>query len=338
MRIVVYSPAFYPLIGGLEEVARLCCLEFHRMGHDVTVLTDTEIGDKPELPFRVQRNTGFMIMLAMVRQCDVFLEFNISLKGLIFPLLAWKPAVVSHQTWFSDITRTPTFRARLKRLASRFVANITCSRAVQKYIDLPATVIPNAYNEQLFRILPDVERERDVIFVGRLVSDKGCNVLVGALAELAKEEVRLTLTITGSGPEEVALRQQIENAGMASQVRFTGPLRGEDLVREMNRHRVMVVPSLWAEPFGIVALEGIACGCRLIGSASGGLGEAIGACGMTFPNGKIEALASLLKEALVDGGLKADPQEHLTRHTSRSVAMEYMRVLESVSKTPNPDA
>lgn len=334
MRIVVYSPAFYPMIGGLEEVARLCCLEFQRMGHDVTVLTQTEIGDKAELPFHVLRKAGFMTMLAKVRQCDVFLEFNISLKGLIFPFLARKPAVVSHQTWFSDITKKPTIRARLKRLASRFVTNITCSRAVQKYINLPASVIPNAYSEQLFRILPEVERNRDVIFVGRLVSDKGCNLLVDALAEMAKEELRPTLTITGAGPEEEPLKQQIENAGMVSQVRFTGPLRGEDLVREMNRHRIMVVPSLWAEPFGIVALEGIACGCRLIGSSSGGLGEAIGNCGMTFPNGKAEALASLLREALADGGVKADSQEHLSRHTSRNVAMEYLRVLESASKTP----
>jgi hypothetical protein len=110
MRIVIYSPAFHPLIGGLEEVARLCCLEFQRMGHDVTVLTDTEIGDKSELPFRVLRQASFMAQLSEVRNCDVFLEFNISLKGLIFPFLARKPAVVSHQTWFSDITRTPTFR------------------------------------------------------------------------------------------------------------------------------------------------------------------------------------------------------------------------------------
>jgi glycosyltransferase involved in cell wall biosynthesis len=321
------------MIGGLEEVARLCCLEFQRMGHDVIVLTDTDIGGKPELPFRVLRKASFMAQLSEVRSCDVFLEFNISLKGLIFPFLVRKPAVVSHQTWFSDITQKPTFRARLKRLASRLVTNITCSRAVQRYINLPASVIPNAYNEQLFRILPEVERNRDVIFVGRLVSDKGCNVLVSALAELAKKDLRPTLTITGSGPEEEPLKQQIENAGMAGQVRFTGPLRGEDLVREMNRHRIMVVPSLWAEPFGIVALEGIACGCRLIGSSSGGLGEAIGNCGMTFPNGKAEALASLLREALADRGVKADTQEHLDRHTSRSVAIEYMRVLEHASKS-----
>lgn len=334
MRIVVYSPAFYPLIGGLEEVARLCCLEFQRMGHDVIVLTETEIGDKPELPIQVLRKASFMAQLSEVKSCDVFLEFNISLKGLIFPLLTCKPAVVSHQTWFSDITRKPTFRARLKRLASRLVTNITCSRAVQKYVNLPAYVIPNAYNEQLFRILPEVERDRDVIFVGRLVSDKGCNVLVGALAELAKKELRPTLTITGSGPEEEPLKQQIKNAGMVSQVRFTGPLRGEDLVREMNRHRVMVVPSLWAEPFGIVALEGIACGCRLIGSASGGLGEAIGDCGTVFPNGNTETLAALLKRALMDGVVRTGTREHLIRHTSHNVAMEYLRVLESVSTIP----
>jgi glycogen(starch) synthase len=332
MRIVVYSPAFYPLIGGLEEVARLCCLEFQALGHQVTVLTETALGDKSELPVRVVRQASFMTQLAEVRNCDVFLEFNISLKGLILPLLTLTASVVSHQTWFSDITRKPTLRALLKRLVSRFVTNITCSRAVEKYIGVPATVIPNAYDDRLFRILPEVQRDRDVIFVGRLVSDKGCNVLVAALGEMAKRGKRPTLTITGGGPEEEPLKRQIQAAGIGAQVIFTGPLRGEDLVREMNRHRIMVVPSLWAEPFGIVALEGVACGCRLIGSAAGGLGEAIGPCGKTFPNGSAQSLASLLEDALVDVAMNADPCEHLRRHTSRSIALEYIQVLQRVTK------
>ena len=59
--------------------------------------------------------------------------------------------------------------------------------------------------------------------------------------------------------------------GLERQVEFTGVLQGETLVRTLNAHRIMVVPSRTPEPFGVVALEGIACGCVVVGSEGGGL-------------------------------------------------------------------
>lgn len=327
MRIVVYSPAFHPMIGGLEEVARICCQEFHNAGHQVTVLTETVLGDATELPFPVRRRPSFLAALRLVAGCDVFLEFNISLKGLVFPLLCRKPVVISHQSWFSDIRRPPTWRAHLKRWASGFVTNIACSQAVKDYLGADATVIPNAYDNQTFRLMPEIKRERDLLFVGRLVSDKGAGMLVEVVGRLARDGIRPTLTITGSGPEEEPLRQQVRRLGLEDQTRFTGPLRGEALAQEMNRHRVLVVPSLWAEPFGIVALEGIACGCWVIGSERGGLKDAIGPCGVTFPNGDVQALADSLGASLArrDTGIVAS--RHLSAHTAQSTGRAYLEQL-----------
>ena len=69
---------------------------------------------------------------------------------------------------------------------------------------------------------------------------------------------------------------------------------------ELARHQVMVTPSHYEEPFGIVALKELACGCLPLVSERGGLPEAIGNHGSTFPNGDADALAGRLQEILGD--------------------------------------
>lgn len=98
----------------------------------------------------------------------------------------------------------------------------------------------------------------------------------------------------------------------------------------VQRERRGVVPSIWREPFGIVALEGIACGCVVVGSEGGGLKEAIGPCGVTFPNGDAEALPARL-EALLSSpqllvGYRAKAATHLSAYTKAVVAEKYLRI------------
>jgi glycogen(starch) synthase len=87
------------------------------------------------------------------------------------------------------------------------------------------------------------------------------------------------LKVIGEGPCRNDLEERVRKLGLADQVEFLGAIVGEPLVNILNRHKILVVPSSWNEPFGIVALEGIACGCMVIGSSGGGLPEAIGPCG-----------------------------------------------------------
>ena len=86
----------------------------------------------------------------------------------------------------------------------------------------------------------------------------------------------------------------------------------------------------WQEPFGIVALEAIGCGCVVVGSAGGGLPEAIGPCGVTFPNHDAAALARRLAELLESGekiaALRAAAPAHLDRHRRSVVAARYLQV------------
>jgi glycosyltransferase involved in cell wall biosynthesis len=152
----------------------------------------------------------------------------------------------------------------------------------------------------------------------------------------------LRLAIIGDGPEMTRLRGQAARLGIGSRVGFLGTRTGEDLVRLLNQHRVLVVPSRYDEPFGIVALEGIACGCAVVGSEGGGLKDAIGSCGRTFRNGDVADLARVLREVFEDPETPARFQrhaaEHLASHTSAGVAAEYLAALETALAARNGTA
>jgi glycosyltransferase involved in cell wall biosynthesis len=125
-------------------------------------------------------------------------------------------------------------------------------------------------------------------------------------------------------------------SGAGSQVVFLGAKTGRELAAQLNEHQILVVPSRWNEPFGIVALEGIACGCVVVGSSGGGLKQAIGPCGLTFPNGNAaalaEVLASLLRHPETRQPYTAKAEAHLQGHRRAVVAHAYLEVLQAATQ------
>lgn len=340
MKILIYSPAFYPNIGGIETLVSILAHEFVREAHEVKIVSLTPSSDRDNFPFAVIREPGASDFLKVVRWSDVYFQPNISLRGLWPLALAPRPWVASHNNWYTRADGTLAWQDRLKHYLARFATGISVSRAVAEHVAAPSVIIPNTYREDIFRLLPEIERERELVFVGRLVSDKGADVLLEALAQLQTRGSRPRLTIAGAGPEETALRRQVEQLGLQQQVEFAGAKRDEDLAKVLNAHRIMVVPSRWREPFGIVALEGIACGCVVVGSESGGLPEAIGSCGLTFPNGDSQALADLLAELLSSeekfSSFRAAAEAHLARHRPAEVARAYLKVFENAVRQRLP--
>jgi glycogen synthase len=332
VKILHYSPAFLPNIGGLElNVANLSD-HLQEAGHEVTVVTTTPSSEPDRFSFRVVRRPTVRELLRWTRWCDVFFQANVSLRGLWPLLLVRRPWAVSHHSWYCQTGGRIAWQDRLKRFLLRYAAaSIAVSQAVANDLATPSVVIPNPYRDHLFGLRAGIERTPDLVFVGRLVSDKGVDVLLDALALLAQEGLEPCLTLVGEGPEEKRLREQARSLGLADRIGFRGTLTGEALVAELNRHRVLVVPSRYNEPFGIVALEGIACGCVVVGSAGGGLAEAIGPCGRTFRNGDAADLARVLGEVLRhperDGDYLRHAPEHLALHSSERVAAAYSRAL-----------
>ena len=332
MRILIYSRAFLPHIGGLEINVAHLAEELQKHDCEITVATVTP-GEGPDrFSYRVLRQPSPLQLLREVRACDVYHQPNLSLRGLWPLLLVRRPWVVSHHSWYAQSNGHVNWRDRLKKRLVRYAdGSIAVSQAIADALLGPSTVVPNAYRDDLFRRLPNVPRDQDLLFVGRLVSDKGVDVLLDALALLRRDGLAPSLTIVGIGPEESRLRQHTSRLGLTEQVTFAGLKQGQELVETYNRYRIAVVPSRYNEPFGIVALEAIACGCVVVGSAGGGLPEAIGPCGLTFPNGDAEALAARLAELLRHpariGALLAGAEDHLASHRSPVVFSRYFEVL-----------
>ena len=338
MKVLLYSPVFLPHVGGLEYNVAHLAESLAARGVEIVVLTRTPSAVPDRFPFQVVRRPTAWRFLALVRWCDVFFQANVSLRGLWPLLLVRRPWVVSHHGWYSRPDGSRAWQDRLKRLLlRRAAASIGVSQAVADDLETPTIVIPNTYRETLFRRLRGVNRDRDLIFVGRLVSDKGADLLLEALARLAEAGRRPRLAIVGGGPEEEPLRAQARRLGLDGQVEFLGVRSGEELVRLLNAHRILVVPSRYNEPFGIVALEGIACGCVVVGSQGGGLKEAIGPCGPTFRNGDVTELAARLEELLAEPvrleEYRAHAALHLERHATRQTVDAYQAVLIAAAGT-----
>jgi glycogen(starch) synthase len=321
-------------------VARVLAEEFCRRGHEVRIVAQTPAPgrtpaqDEAEFGCPVYRRPGVVRMLRLVRWCDIYFQNNISLRSLWPVVVMRRRWVVSHQTWLTRVNGREGWQDRLKKFAIRFGSPIAISRAVALPLPVRATLIGNPYQDQLFRELPDVVRDRDIVFLARLVSDKGGDLTLEALAQLKKQGLTPSVTMVGDGPERATLERMTVQLGLTSQVTFTGIQTGETLVRTLNSHRIMVVPSRLAEPFGVVALEGIACGCALVGSERGGLADAIGPCGLTFPNGDANAMAAAVRRLLEDRELcrtlHSHAEQHLLLHSPAQIAAAYLEVFERV--------
>jgi glycogen(starch) synthase len=331
MRILIYAFAFLPHLGGIETSTDALARGFTRLGHEVRVVTLTPNPAPDDFPFKVYRRPGAAQLLRLVCWSEVVLHNHISLRAAWPMLLCRRRWVIAHQTVLRRSDGRRGLLNRLKRALLPFARSIAISESIAADLPKVAAVIPNPYADHVFRDLHLAARPYDLAFLGRLVSDKGCGLLLDAMAGLAPQGLRPRLLVIGQGPEAEKLRGQARALGLDERIEFAGPLAGDALVQRLNEARILVVPSLWNEPFGIVALEGIACGLAVVGSGGGGLPEAIGACGITFPNGDVAALTARLAEIMREPGrigeLLANAPAHLARHNPQAAARAYLAVM-----------
>jgi glycogen synthase len=287
---------------------------FSRLGHEVRVVTETAGDGTDAHAFPVIRKPGAFALWSCYRWADVVWHNNFSTR-LFWPrFLSKAPCFVTTQTWLSGTFNKETAASRLKRLFLKCCRNISISHAIAEHIQTPSTVLGNPYDSELYRVDESVPRELKLVFVGRLVSDKGLMLLLNALVQLRARELHPALTVVGSGPERAACEKFVNESGLEQQVRFLGAMRGRPLMEVFNAHEILVIPSLWAEPFGVVALEGIACGCVVLGTKDGGLSEAIGPCGIVCDNKSVDALTDSLQLLLTKPDLRKSLRDHASSH------------------------
>ncbi|MGF1560567.1 MAG: glycosyltransferase family 4 protein [Geminicoccaceae bacterium] len=135
-----------------------------------------------------------------------------------------------------------------------------------------------------------------VAFAGRLTQEKGAGWLLKAVAQADAALPGLRVEIIGDGPQRQALERLSGELGLADRVQFLGHLERMASQARLERAWVQVVPSLWPEPFGLVAAEALARGTAVIASDSGGPREIVdhGETGLVVATGDVAALAQAL--------------------------------------------
>ena len=183
-------------------------------------------------------------------------------------------------------------RANLEKLAQYF--------PVKNYRNT-AIMNPNKY--------PPATAERRsgavlrLLYVGRLHSTKGVDILLVAAAALA-EMYDFTLTIVGSGPDEKALRAKYASARWCH---FTGFVSQMEISNLMVNSDLLCIPSIWLENSPGVVIHALGLGLPVIGSDKGGIPELIedGKNGLLFPANDVAALRRVLENILRDPSVLA---------------------------------
>lgn len=153
--------------------------------------------------------------------------------------------------------------------------------------------------------MPLVERSPRVIFVGRLVEKKGCDVLLRAMAIVRSRLPRAELVVVGDGPSRGDLEKLSRE--LAVDARFYGSLPPSQVKAALDEARIFCLPSVQAangdaEGFGLVLLEAQASGLPTVSSAFGGAREGIshGETGYRFEERDVKTLSDQLCDLLAN--------------------------------------
>lgn len=171
-------------------------------------------------------------------------------------------------------------------------------------------IIPNGVDPEEFRTRGAISGfkagyahpdEKVVFFVGRMVQEKGVHLLLEAVPKILVYNPGTKFIIAGKGPNLESLKNQARAMGIDNRVYFTGYVDDETRNKLYAIADVAVFPSLY-EPFGIVALEGMAARKPVVVADTGGLSEIInhGVDGLKFYPGNANSLADNILEALMN--------------------------------------
>jgi glycogen synthase len=205
------------------------------------------------------------------------------------------PAAINAIEWWL------TYQAREVIACSKFMV-----REVVNGFELPIEkvhLVPNGVDPALWKLpsTTPVPREHLVVAWGRVQYEKGFQVLVRAIGELRTRMPDVRCIIAGRGSYLSELQTQIDVEGLTDVVDLAGFVPDDDLRRILQRAGCVIIPSLY-EPFGIVALEGMAAGAPTIVARTGGLAEIVDGtdAGMLFEPGNHHDLAARIHEVLSD--------------------------------------
>jgi glycogen(starch) synthase len=258
-----------------------------------------------------------------------------------------------HQGWVDKHPQSH-IHAVERRMAHRADALIVCSYYMRGHVadifdvdERRVAVIPNGVDPSDLQPSGDLRalrgefaapQERLVLLVGRLVYEKGFQLALDALPDVIEKVGDVRFLVAGSGTHEAELKAQADRLGLSEHGTFLGWI-GDDVLHSLYRIAdLCVVPSIY-EPFGLVALEAMACGCPCIVADTGGLREVVPVgerVGLRFNGGDAEHLGVMIERLLVDDRLRdrlvTEASEHVLRFDWDDIAQRTRGIYDELAQ------
>ncbi|AFZ21390.1 glycosyltransferase family 4 protein [Allocoleopsis franciscana] len=346
MKILLYSSVFWPSLGGVETITATLAENIVRLGQECIVVTETASEQEDNRSYRVVRQPKLRERFELTRQCDLVHSNGASIAMFPFAKLNNKPFIWTHNGyqvscvdglgWVdgepAPMTPLPSLIYHLKKKGlihflrefiklgiRRYVAaqvdlNIAATEWVAKRQPLKNQIVSyTPYPLNQFKLSKSkLSKKYDFIYVGRLVSEKGVPDLINAFHLLLSSPNGRgkKLAIVGEGNIKPDLEKLVAKLKITDNVFFLGSQYGKDLLEIMAQSQIAVVPSVWEEPMGGVALELLAAGKNIIVSEFGGHAECVGNAGLKFKNGDYQSLYECMIKLMTDESLAKEQLEN----------------------------
>lgn len=212
--------------------------------------------------------------------------------------------------------------------------------AIERFGGDPARMhtITNGFNTSVFKVLPKADARRALsvssnaklmVFVGRLVREKGLLELLSAFENLAQRDPSLQLAILGDGQMKTELAQLIAASKHAQSIHALGAVSHAQVAQWIAAADLLTLPS-WSEGYPNVVVEALACGRPVVATAVGGIPEIVDeTSGILFPAKDARALENALATALARNW-DADAIAARMRRTWDDVAAETLAVCQQL--------
>ena len=256
-------------------------------------------------------------------------SYNIPIVTTIHATEAGRNSGIHDETqrYINDTEWMLTYEASEVIVNSNYMKN-----ELQRLFGLPyekINVIPNGVNLNLFNGIERdynfrrqfaMDNEKIILFMGRLVYEKGIQHLIAAMPKILEGYHDTKLVIAGKGGMLDELKAQVDYLGISEKVCFAGYMKGKDVQKMYKAADISVFPSTY-EPFGIVALEAMLSENPVVVSDIGGLNEIVQhrENGMKTYCGNPNSIADSILELLYDHKLCAE----ITKKAKNKVRNEY---------------
>jgi len=188
---------------------------------------------------------------------------------------------------------------------SEYIRNCFTDGIKQKFDNLH--IIPNGIQR---RIITQPIKRKEILFIGRLVREKGCHLFINAISNIVKEYPDWKFKIIGTPKagqnkvNSVYAQSLIKNFKLlGDNTEYLGFISNERVQEILNEISILIVPSIWQEPFALTALEGMCSGSAVIASKVGGMREMLEGTGLLIENINEKILEKKIRELIENKAL-----------------------------------